>query len=162
MIIGAFEYEITDFKQSDSACKTLNQMRYKFLAVAWQEVDNRNLDHCVAAGLLLHSCAGCVHKHLTCERRVVYLHLELEKLILSLARNTLALKQNTVSHVAAVVDAGNRNHVQLIVCEIIVGFQLVVNLLSGEAILKLNVNQTAVNAGTLWHGHRESVFNAFL
>ena len=65
-------------------------MRDELLAVAFEIVNHRNLDHGVATGLLAHGCAGHVDEHLTGEGGVVDAHVELQSLVLCLAAHTLA------------------------------------------------------------------------
>ena len=49
------------------------------VAVAGQEVDDRNLNHSVAARTLAHSCTSYTDKNLTRECRIVYLHVSNSK-----------------------------------------------------------------------------------
>ena len=60
-------------------------MRYMLIPVAGKQIYNRNLDHCVASGFLAHRCSGGTNKYLTCKSRIIYLHIELNELILGQA-----------------------------------------------------------------------------
>ena len=59
-------------------------------AVAWQHVDDGNLNHRVAAWLQAHRGASHVDKHLTCQSRIVNLHVELQTLVLGLTADAFA------------------------------------------------------------------------
>ena len=82
-------------------------MSDKLLSVAWKIVDDRNLNHCIATRLLLHRCASNIYKNLSSKRRVVNLHVVLEQLVVSLARNTLADKVHAMTNIVQVLNALN-------------------------------------------------------
>ena len=67
---------------------------YKMLdevgTVAWEHVDDGNLDHRVASGLETLGGTGNVDEHLSGEGGVVDAHVELQALVLSLAAHALA------------------------------------------------------------------------
>ena len=114
--------------------------------VAWQHVNDRNLNHRVATWLQTHRGASHVDQYLTCQCRVVNLHIELHALVLGLSANTLADKVYAMSHIANVVDALNLEDMSLVVGKVWVCLDVLGNLLQCEAILQLNVNHTTMDA----------------
>ena len=82
--------------------------------VTREHVDDGNLDHRVAAGLLAHRSTGHVDEHLTREGRIVDAHVELQTLVLRLAADTLADEVHTMTHVAHIVDTLYLEHMSLI------------------------------------------------
>ena len=83
---------------------SLHQMLDEIGTFAWEHVDDGELDHRVAAGLLTHGSTGYVDQYLGGESRVVDAHVELEALVLGLARDALAHEVDTVTHVAHLID----------------------------------------------------------
>ena len=74
-------------------------------AVAGEEVDDGNLNHGVGSGGETHGCAGYAYEELGGEGGIVDAHAELEALVLSLARDTLAHHVYTVTHILDCIDA---------------------------------------------------------
>ena len=72
------------------ACWGLYQMFDEVGAVAWEHVDDGNLDHRVAGGLEAHRGASDIDQYLTREGRIVDLHVELQALVLGLTADALA------------------------------------------------------------------------
>ena len=68
----------------------LYQMFDEVGAVAWEHVDDGNLNHRVAGGLEAHRGAGHVDQYLTGEGRIVDLHVELQTLVLGLTADAFA------------------------------------------------------------------------
>ena len=83
---------------------SLYECCYDFLTGSWQHIDNWNLWHGVAAWLQTEGGASHVDQYLSSESRVVDAHVELETLILSLARNALANEVHTMAHVLDIID----------------------------------------------------------
>ena len=83
--------------------------------IAWQHVDDRNLDHRIAAWLQAHRSTGHVDQHLTSQCRVVNLHVELHALVLGLSADALANKVHAMSHIANVINALYLEDVRLVV-----------------------------------------------
>ena len=131
-------------------CLFLYKVCYQLLAVAVQEVEDGNLYHCVATGLLAH-CGACrTYEHLSCERGVVYAHIELEQLVLGAARHSFAGEVYSVSHIQQLIYAGYVHYVCLIAHKVGVGLYSCCNLFKVVSLLELNVHHTAVYACT--HG----------
>ena len=82
----------------------LHECGDKFLASAGEHVDDWNLWHGVAAWLQTEGGASHVDQYLSSESRVVDAHVELETLVLSLARNALANEVHTMAHVFDIID----------------------------------------------------------
>ena len=72
-------------------------------AVAGKEVDNGNLNHRVAAGLQTGGGTCHTYQYLGGEGGVVDAHVELEALVLGLARYTLANEVHTVTHILYII-----------------------------------------------------------
>ena len=79
---------------------SLHQVLDEVGAFAGQHVDDGNLDHGVAAGLLAQAGAGHVDEHLSCESGVVDAHVELQTLVLGFSADALAHEVYAVAHVA--------------------------------------------------------------
>ena len=90
-------------------------MADEVFAVAGQHVDDRNLNHRVAAGLQTHGGTGNVDKHLTSQGGVVDAHVELQALVLGLTADALADEVYAVTHIAHVVNRLHLEDVRLIV-----------------------------------------------
>ena len=82
----------------------LHECGDNFLASAGEHVDDWNLGHGVAAWLQTEGGASHVDQYLSSESRVVDAHVELETLVLSLARNALANEVYTMAHVLDIID----------------------------------------------------------
>ena len=82
----------------------LHECGDNFLASAGEHVDDWNLGHGVAAWLQTEGGASHVDQYLSSESRVVDAHVELETLVLSLARNALANEVHTMAHVLDIID----------------------------------------------------------
>ena len=130
--------------------------------VAWQHVDDRNLDHGVATWLQAHRGTSYVDQHLTSQCRVVNLHVELHALVLGLTADTLADKVYAMSHIANVINAFYLEDVCLVVGKVRVGLDVLSNLLQCEAILQLNVYHTTVDAFAQGDCHRQGILHARL
>lgn len=89
--------------------------------VAVEKVDNRNLNHCITTRTLAHGSTRTTNKHLGCERRIIYSHVELEKLVLCDTRYALACKVHTMTHVKQIIHTWNLFHMSLIIDKIRVG-----------------------------------------
>ena len=72
------------------ACWELYQMFDEVGAVAWEHVDDGNLDHRVAGGLEAHRGASDIDQNLTGEGGIVDLHVELQTLVLGLTADAFA------------------------------------------------------------------------
>ena len=72
------------------ACWGLYQMFDEVGAVAWEHVDDGNLDHRVAGGLEAHRGASHIDQYLTGEGGIVDLHVELQTLVLGLTADAFA------------------------------------------------------------------------
>ena len=114
--------------------------------IAWQHVDDRNLNHRVAAWLQTHRGTSHVNQNLTSQCRIVNLHIELHALVLSLSADTLADEVHTVTHIANVIDALYLEDVSLIVSKVGVCLDVLGDLLQCEAIFQLNINHTTMDA----------------
>ena len=131
----------------------LYQVCNMLFPITVQQVNERNLNHCVATGSLAH-CGTCTaHKNLGCERRIVYAHIELEQLVLCCARNALAGEVHAMSHVEQVVDARNLLDVCLVVDKVWVGLDGCSNLVKVVALLNLNIYHAAMYACANWDCH---------
>ena len=64
-------------------------MTDNILAITGQIIYYGNFYHGVGTWLLLERCTGSVHQYLSGESGVIYLHIELEELIVCLAANAL-------------------------------------------------------------------------
>ena len=84
------------------------------VAVAGQEVDDRNLNHGVAARTLAHSCTSDTDKNLTRECRIVYRHVEFETLAVCLSRHSLAHHIHTMTDILERINALHGNDVCLV------------------------------------------------
>ena len=131
----------------------LYQMRYMLLSIAIQQVDEWYLNHSVATWSLAHCCACAAHKNLSCKRRVVDSHIELEQLVLCHSRNALAGEVHAVTHVKQVVNARNLLHMCLVIDKIWVGLDCSCNLVEVVTLLNLNINHAAVYACTYRNCH---------
>ena len=100
---------------------SLYKMADEILLVTLEHVDDGNLDHRVASGLLAHGSAGHVDEYLTGEGRIVDAHVELQALVLRLSAHALPDQIDAMAHVAHVVNRCHLEHVGLVAGEIGVG-----------------------------------------
>ena len=111
------------------ACWGLYQMFDEVGAVAWEHVDDGNLDHRVAGRLEAHGGTSDIDQNLTGEGRIVDLHVELQTLVLGLTADALADEVDTMTHVANIIDALYLEDVRLVVREIGVSLDILGYLL---------------------------------
>ena len=130
--------------------------------VARQHVDDGNLNHRVAGGLQAHRGTSNVDQYLTCEVRIVDLHVELEALVLRLSADTLAHEVHTVTHITNVVDALYLEHVGLVRGEVGVGLDVFSDLFQSVAVFQLYIDHAAMDALAQGDGHRQSVLHTGL
>jgi len=130
--------------------------------VARQHVDDGNLNHGVAGRLQAHRGTSNVDQYLTCEGRIVDLHVELQALVLGLSADTLAHEVHTVAHIANVVDAFYLEYVGLVRGEVGVGLDVLSHLLQRVAVFQLYIDHAAMDAFAQGDGHREGVLDTSL
>ncbi len=116
--------------------------------VAVEQVNERNLNHCIATRLLAHCGTRAAHKHLGCERGIVYSHIELEQLVLCCTRDALACEVDTVPHIKQVIDTRHLFNVCLVIDKVWVGLDGCCHLIEIISFFNLNINHTAVYACT--------------
>ena len=75
-------------------------MFHEVSPLAGEHIDDGNLNHRVASGLLAHGGTGHVDQHLTGEGGIVDAHVELQSLVLRLSTYALADQIHTVAHIA--------------------------------------------------------------
>ena len=98
-------------------------------AVAWQHINDGNLNHGVAARLQTHRSTSHINQYLTRQGGVVNLHVEFQTLVLGLTADALADEVHTVTHIAYVVNALYLEHMRLIVGKIWIGLDVLRHLL---------------------------------
>ena len=144
------------------ACWGLYQMFDEVGAVAWEHVDDGNLDHRVAGGLEAHRGASDIDQNLTGEGRIVDLHVELQTLVLGLTADALADEVDTMTHVANIIDALYLEDVRLVAGEIGVSLDILRDLFECEAVLQLDIYHATVDAFAQGDSHRKGVLDASL
>ena len=117
------------------ACWGLYQMLDEVGTVAWEHVDDGNLNHRVAGGLEAHRGASHIDKNLTGEGGIIDLHVELQALVLGLTADALADEVDTMTHVTNVVDALYLEDVRLVAGEIGVSLDVLRDLFERETVL---------------------------
>ena len=125
----------------------------KALTIAWEHIDNRNLNHCVATRLLLERSTCYVDEYLCSKSRVVNLHVELEELVVCLTRNTLTSEVYAMTNIIECVNALYLEYVCLITCEVWVSLDSLCNLSKVSTFLKLYIYHTAVDTLTYRDSH---------
>lgn len=123
------------------------------LAITGQEVDDGDLDHGIAAGLLVHGGAGHADEDLTREGGVVDAHVELEKLVLRRAAHAFARQVDAMPHVDDVVHAGHLDDVRLVVDKVGVGLDGGCHSGKVMTFLQFDVDHAAMDAGAGGNGH---------
>lgn len=91
-----------------------NEMADDVLALAGEHVDDGQLNHGVAAGLLTHGGTGHVNEYLGGQGGVVNLHVELEELVVGLSTDTLAHEVDAVADIVEGVHAFHLKDVGLV------------------------------------------------
>lgn len=140
----------------------LHKVLHEVGAVAGEHVDDGNLNHGVAAGLLAHGGAGYVDEYLTGEGGVVDAHVELQTLVLGLAADAFAHEVDTVAHVADGIYALYGKDVGLVVGEVGVGLDGGGYVFELGAVFELYIDHAAMNAFTEGDGHGEGVLDTGL
>ena len=69
---------------------------------------------------------------------------------------------HAVTHVTHIVDTLHSEDMQLVMSKVVVGFELVINLLHRVTVFQLHIDHTAMNALSQWNGHGQSVLHALL
>ena len=87
-------------------------------AVAWKIVDDRNLNHRVGTGLLLHRGTGSIDEHLSSEGRIVNFHVELKELIVRLSAHALTNEVHAMTDIVQGIHALHLEDMRLIICKI--------------------------------------------
>ena len=134
-------------------CWELYQMFDEVGAVAWEHVDDGNLDHRVAGGLEAHRGASDIDQYLTGEGGIVDLHVELQTLVLGLTADALADEVDTMTHVANIIDALYLEDVRLVAGEIGVSLDVLRDLFECEAVLQLDIYHATMDAFAQGDGH---------
>ena len=122
-------------------------------AIAGEHIDDRNLNHRIAAGLKAHRGTGHVDKYLTGKGGVVDAHVELQALVLGLAADTFAYEVDTMTHVAHIVNALNLENVGFVAGEVGICLDGGCHLLEFGTIFELYIYHTAMDALAKRNGH---------
>ena len=126
----------------------LDKVCNMLLLITIQQVDERNLNHGVTTWALAHCSTCATYKHLRCECRVIDSHIELEQLVLCGSRYALACEVDTMTHIEQVVNRWYESDMCLVIDEVWIGLDGSSHLSEVIALLKLNVNHTAMDART--------------
>ena len=132
-------------------------MCYEFFLVAWQHVDDRNLNHSVTTWLLLERSTCHINKHLCCEGRVVNLHIEFEELVVGLTTDTLTSKVYSMTNIIESINAINSEDMSLIISKVWVSFDSLCYLFEFCALFEFYIYHTAMNTFSDRNCHRESI-----
>ena len=127
------------------------------LTVAGKIVNDRNLNHCIGSGLLLHAGTGCIDHHLGCEGWIVDAHVELEELVVCGSTHTLTHQIDTMAHIIEIGHAGHLLNMRLVVHEIRVGLHCGFNRLEIYTFFQFDIHHAAMNASTHGNGHTQCI-----
>ena len=125
----------------------------KALTIAWEHIDYRNLNHCVATWLLLERSTCYVYEYLCGKSRVINLHVELEELVVCLTTYALTSEVYAMTNVVKCVNALYLEYVSLVACEVWVSLDCFCNLCKVSTFLKLYINHTTVDTLTYRDSH---------